>query len=85
MLSSDHSTFGLIEFITHGWKIFSYVTHESVSADVNDDSSVTIPITLARNFLDHISIKIITPSESYGMSNGTNHKSECHRFMLNGK
>ena len=68
-----------------GWKRVSHATYESSNYNVDGNDDVKIPITLANKYLDHDTIKIVPPLESYDASSVSQHKPECHIIVLNEK
>ena len=56
---------------------------DRVQTDINEFTNIIIPITLIKNYLDCISVQIMSPSESCNINNISLCAPECRRIVLN--
>ena len=61
MPSNNHNTLGLSLFLLNGCHRVSHAMNECVAIKNSDKDQANMPITLIRNSLDYISIKIVAP------------------------
>ena len=69
--SNSNNTFGLSLFLIHGCKRVSYVMHESVNIEIDDNGNIKMHITLIRISLNCIIVNIIPLSDSHYANDAT--------------
>ena len=62
MPSNNHSTFSLHSFMMQGYHKAIQSTHNHIEICFNKSTNFIIPIFLIKNYLDHVNISIILPS-----------------------
>ena len=82
MPSNDHNTLGLSPFLINGCHWESRAVNECTTIGLAEKDRASAPITLVRNYLDFVSIKIIVYVPADEIQNNNTPIPVCHRTTM---
>ena len=77
-----HNTFGMSPFLINGYRRVSHAMNECATIDLAGNDRVYMTITLIRNYLDYVSIKIVMPESDDEIQNNNTPIPVCPRATM---